>query len=72
MINWGFAEAEQLAPLQCVYTTSVQQARVFVVFVFFIFSSKNVSPTIGFQVTLSFNLVQHVRDLELNLKIQEC
>lgn len=33
---------------------------------------KNVSHTIGFQVTLSFSLVQHVIDLELMQKIQEC
>jgi hypothetical protein len=33
---------------------------------------KFVSHIIGFKVTLSFSLVQHVRDLELMQKIQEC
>lgn len=33
---------------------------------------KNASHTIGFQVTLSFSLVQHIRDLELMQMIQEC
>ena len=33
---------------------------------------KSVSHTIGFRVTLSFSLVQHVRDLELMQKIKEC
>ena len=39
---------------------------------FFIFSSKNVSQTNGFQVTMSFSLVQPIRALELKPKIKEC
>jgi hypothetical protein len=33
---------------------------------------KNNNHTIGYQVTLSFSLVQHIRDLELMQKIKEC